>query len=317
LVSSVLAILLLLAAGVITSTAFALRAQRQKLEAQVQQKRAAEQAAVIGSLNAEADSAGKQAMYLAIQTKYDEAEPLYRHQLEIYRKTLPATHPSRVKAVHDLAFVLKKQGEWHYSREELLFAREAVDVDRQSLPAKDPRFLRDIRALAAILERKHSFGEAEGLYREVLEIARRSPVAEADRVTAQYDLATFLVAQYRPEEARPLLREAIDACRAESSLVRQGYSADRLHSLVAFLSRLDDLPQASPGDIWDIATRKRRLGAILIAELQYERAERLLLRAWSDGPVDAELINPIIGLYDAWGKSDSAASWRAKSPLTP
>ena len=73
-------------------------------------------------------------------------------------------------------------------------------------------------------------------------------------------------------------------------------------------------------DDWSIATTTALLGASLVAQRRYEEAEEFLLQARRDLEVQpqpsARDVNATIGglvqLYEAWGKRDAAAAYRAR-----
>jgi eukaryotic-like serine/threonine-protein kinase len=103
-----------------------------------------------------------------------------------------------------------------------------------------------------------------------------------------------LIDLHRAEEAEPLIRESL--------AVRQ-----------------KNLP---PGH-WMIASAESVLGECLTAERRYAEAEPILLRARASletscgSPTDTRVVQAtqrVAALYDAWGKPQKAAEWRAKLP---
>ena len=84
--------------------------------------------------------------------------------------------------------------------------------------------------------------------------------------------------------------------------------------------RQNGLPKGN----WMIADAKSSLGAALSGQGKYEEAEPLLLAGYEEllaKPPPASLarrtrdaLDRIVKLYEAWGKKDEAAKWRAKSP---
>jgi hypothetical protein len=83
--------------------------------------------------------------------------------------------------------------------------------------------------------------------------------------------------------------------------------------------RQESLP---PGH-WLIASAESILGECLTAERRYAEAEALLLRSRasleaerksSGDPRVVQATERLVALYDAWGKPDKAAEWRALTP---
>jgi Flp pilus assembly protein TadD len=77
-----------------------------------------------------------------------------------------------------------------------------------------------------------------------------------------------------------------------------------------------------PAGHWHISSSESALGACLAAEGRYAEAEALLLHARaglesSRGPGHERTIEArqrLVTLYEAWGRPDRAARWRAGTP---
>ena len=72
---------------------------------------------------------------LSAQGRYEEAEPLYRHGLEIYERVLSENHPSTATSYNNLAFNLNAQG--RYEAAEPLF-RRSLEIRERVLGEEHP-----------------------------------------------------------------------------------------------------------------------------------------------------------------------------------
>ncbi len=140
-------------------------------------------------------------------------------------------------------------------------------------------------------------GEAERLFREATELARKQ-FGPADPRTsgALALLGNNLLQQGQWSAAEPVLRDCL-AIREKS--------------------RPDD---------WTTFNTRSLLGASLVGQKQYVEAEPLILSGYEGMKARQAKIPPpgmprfteaaerVVKLYEAWGKKDKAAEWRAKLP---
>jgi len=244
-----------------------------------------------------ATSLNNLALLLHYRGQYDEAESLYREALAMRRRLLGDEHPNVATSLNSLAGLLHMRGD--YAGAELLF-REALAIRRKALPADHPNVARSLSNLAGALREKGEYREAESLYREALAIVRAAlPEGHPEIVTRLSRLAIVLSEQDKHAEAESLLRQALEIRR-----------------------------EAFPADDWRIAVAESRLGSCLSAAGKHEEAETLLLRSYAALASQLKELRPeqrmavevtierIIQLYEAWGKSEQAASWRARQPAS-
>jgi tetratricopeptide (TPR) repeat protein/predicted Ser/Thr protein kinase len=242
-----------------------------------------------------ATSLNNLALLLHHRGQYDEAEALYREALAIVRKTLPAGHPDIANILNSLAGLLQLRGDLDGA--ETLF-REALAIRRKALPAQHPAVARSLSNLGTVLRYKGECAEAEALYREALAIVRAALPEDHPVIAARMEnLALLLVEQRRLAEAEALLREAL--------AIRQ---------------------KALPSGDRALAETESKLGGCLTLAGRYDEAEALLFHSHEilkDSPEDAtpaqreifeENLKRIVQLYDAWGRPEQAAEWRAKLP---
>ncbi len=146
------------------------------------------------------------------QSRYDEAEPLYRRALEIGEKTLGAEHPDYATWLNNLAGLLRATG--RYDEAEPLY-RHVLEIDEKVLGAEHPDITIDYNNLAGLLRQTGRYDEAEPLYRRALEISEKTLGAEHPQTAGSLNnLAGLLEATGRYEEAEPLFQRAIKILRA-------------------------------------------------------------------------------------------------------
>lgn len=80
-----------------------------------------------------------------------------------------------------------------------------------------------------------------------------------------------------------------------------------------------------PPDHWQVASTKTLLARCLADQRRFEEAERLLLEGYpvverqfgASSPRVIAVVERAVAIYQAWGKPDKAAEWRAKLPAEP
>jgi hypothetical protein len=150
-------------------------------------------------------------------------------------------------------------------------------------------------SLASAYESLGRWADAEPLRRE--ELARRRETAGPDSPALAADLAALgsnLLRQAKWAEAEPLLRECLT--------IRE---------------------KAMPED-WATSDARSLLGGALLGQKKYAEAEPLILSGYEGMKAREARIPPpgkprlteaaerLVNLYEAWGKQDKAAEWRAR-----
>ena len=139
------------------------------------------------------------------------------------------------------------------------------------------------------------WSEAEPLLREALERARKQfRPGDPRNAALMAPLGLCLIQQGKWVEAEPLLRETL--------AIRE---------------------KTQPGD-WTTFNTRSLLGGSLLGQKRYAEAEPLIVAGYEgmkareagippEGkPRLTEAAERLIKLYDAWGKKDKAAEWRAR-----
>jgi tetratricopeptide (TPR) repeat protein len=224
--------------------------------------------------------------------RYAEAEPLFVQNLEARRRDLGAEHPETLTALNNLAVLYRAQA--RYAAAEPLFVR-CLEARRRVLGAEHPVTLQSLHNLATEYRDQSRHAEADRAYSELVAIYRRAPGGGRQRLGLPLtDWGTSLVEQARYAEAEPILREAM-------KVVEETYPDD-----------------------WRRFHTTSLLGAAVAGRNRYAEAEPLLLqgyegmearRARISAPQKIRLTESaarVVRLYEAWGKPEQAAAWKAK-----
>jgi tetratricopeptide (TPR) repeat protein len=267
-----------------------------------------------------------------LQTRGDlaGATPLYRESLAIRRKALGDGHSDVAQSLNNLASVLWVQGD--LAGAEPLY-RESLAILRKALGDEHPNVGALLNNIAKLLQDRGDLAGAEPLYRESLAIWRKAFGDEHLNVAASLNnLGSLLLDKGDPALAEPLLRESLTIrtkrlqprnpdiasglANLALCLIRQGRHAEAEPLLTeAFSIREEKLP---PGN-WARFNTRSMLGEAQAGQKKFEEAEPLLLEAY-EGIKEStaapairkrEAFERIGRLYDAWGKPDKAAAWRA------
>lgn len=230
---------------------------------------------------------------LISDTRGDEAaEPYLREALAIRRKTL-GEHPDTAVSMSSLAVTLSANGD-AAGAERLL--REALAMQRQLIGDEHTDICATLNNLAGELAHAGKFEEAETLYREAIAI-RRQEVGDIhpDLAINISNLAKMLAEKGDDVEAEALHREACSIF-------------DKVHG----------------ADHWTSAYCGSIYGAFLTKAARYDEAEALLLKSHSvlretlgeEHDRTIKTIERLVDLYQAVGKTDKAAEYRALLPAT-
>jgi tetratricopeptide (TPR) repeat protein len=226
--------------------------------------------------------------------KLDRSIALFEELVQTCSASLGPDDPLTIRAMINLGVNYRDAGRLPKATEllEQIWAKARTQTDPQS----NKLFIR--RALAETYERAGQFAKAESLYRETLKEAskRHGEASPPDDARALTSLAWNLVKQQRYVEAEPLLRDCLKFREQKET------------------------------NNWETFSTKSLLGGSLLGQKKYDEAEPLLLAGYEGMKQREEKIPPIsrfrlteaiewlVQLYEAWGKPEQAAEWRAKLP---
>jgi tetratricopeptide (TPR) repeat protein len=234
------------------------------------------------------------AVLLDEQRRFAESEALARQVLETHLRVRGPDHPDSLTAMNNLAALLYSLG--RLAEAEPLFER-SFEGSRRALGPEHPRTLQRAINLAMLRNRFGKFRQAESTFREVLQVQRRAlPAGHPHLGFTLSGLGYTLLRTGQHVQAEPFLREGLEVFRAT-------------------------LPK---GD-WGAADTASLLGECLTRLGRYAEAEALLTESFEafcktpTAPPErvVESWERLVQLYEAWGKPDEAAKWRARRPTQP
>jgi tetratricopeptide (TPR) repeat protein len=222
---------------------------------------------------------------------YEEAEPLFREALAMRQKMFGDNHPDLAISINNLAQFLKTIG--NNEEAEPLF-RETLAMRRRLFGDEHPSVATGLNNLAGLLFVKGDFASADSLYREALVIFRKLLGDDHPNVAVLIsNLAELLVAEGNYSEAEIFYRDALQ-------IRRKKLSEDHLKTYQSMYE----------------------LGNCLTALEHFDEAELLLLESYpafkkergQNDKYTLIVLNYIVNLYEAWGKSDKVAEYKALLP---
>jgi tetratricopeptide (TPR) repeat protein len=223
--------------------------------------------------------------------KYGQAEALHSKTLEIRRRVLGGEHPDTLGSMHNLALVYSQRGK--YGQAEALFS-QTVEIKRRVLGPEHRSTLGTLAESAFMYQREGKYGLAETQGTQALAGLRRALGPEhPDTMESVADLALACVSQRKFAESEALAHEVLEFNRK------------------------------MPED-WERFRAESLLGASLSGQKRYAEAEPLLLEGYQGMlarkdriPVERDYYLDrahkwLMELYEASGKPEKAAEWRAK-----
>jgi len=225
------------------------------------------------------------------QRRHAEAETLFLEVSQLRRRTLGEDHPDTLRVLNGLGWAYTRQE--RYAEAERLFER-VFQRCLETLGEEHDLTQERINGLVTVYTTDaNRYEEAERLGRRCVELRRRALSDEhPETLEAMGLLAGVCAKQGRHEEAERLY------LTVQGTQLRLGTQDDKvLRQLVG-------------------------LAALYVEQARYADAEPLLLQEFQRrenlfGPEHSHtvaLLNQLVNLYDAWGKPDEAATWRAKLP---
>jgi tetratricopeptide (TPR) repeat protein/adenosine/AMP kinase len=263
--------------------------------------------------------------------RYDEAAPLYRRSLEMCRALTGDESKETADSYNDLAACLDGLGE-HVEAES--HYRHALALRVAIFGPDDKLVARSTNNLATCLRNQGRYDEAEPLFRDTVRIARRVEGYEHIDVAAGLsNLARCLSLMGRDVEAEPLYREALvikrKVLRADHTSLAitmhylAGLLADRgeFEEAESLCREAMGIREANYGPLHDRMVASVTLLARVLRELdRFDEAEALLdhprqeldLSTGVDPDIERKILQALVELYEAWGRTTDAQRYRAR-----
>jgi len=263
------------------------------------------------------------------------AEPLYEEALKIFRKVFGNEHVQVGSVLNNLATLKWQRGELEQAaalyREAVALARKSSGFEAQAGLATD------LQNLGSIHKTKGEYAAAEPLLREAVELRRQVLGEKHPHVAiAQIHLGDLF---YRRGEYTQAGKEISAALAIQKAALPKGH-LDFARGLLVLGQVLTAQGEPARGEAHlreALAIRKKvlppghflisliesALGESLAAQRRYVEAEPLLMQCFNDlkssqgaqHPSTTEALRRLVTLYEAWGKPEQAAHFRAR--LTP
>ncbi len=220
---------------------------------------------------------------------YAEAERLYGESIALARRALGEKHGLVATQLNNLALLAQDRED--DATAERLF-REAMEMRVSLVGPEHPDVAFHMSNLARVLHHEGRLEEAEGLYRRAIEIRGKTLPAKHPLIAMTSTWLGMLVLERGdPGAAEPVLRDAVEVMRG-----------------------------GLPAEDWRTAEAESHLGGCLAKQRRFEEAEPLVLEGYEG--LDRKrgssfwrtraALDRVIDLYDAWGRQEEAATWRAR-----
>lgn len=259
-----------------------------------------------------------------------EAEKLFRGALDIRRKKLGEENYEVSTSLNDLAMTLNSLG--RYDEAEPLY-RQALAIRQKLFPKEHPDIAQSLNNLGMFLYRRAKYDEAEKLFRQALEMNRRL-LGEVHPEIASYlnNLGMVLRDSGQLAEAETTFRQSVDLHHKLYGPDHPNYG-NSVVNLAALLVRTGKFEEAEKdylevvalyGKIYgeknfNTATVRSLLAECLTKTKKFPQAEKLLVESLAiikgqfgqDHPRTQATVRRLVALYEAWGKPQKMAVYRA------
>jgi serine/threonine-protein kinase len=267
---------------------------------------------------------------------YADAERLHREALAIFRQLLGDQSDKVALSIENVGVNLGEQNRWAEAEP---LQRRALAILQANHPEPNTMVADVTDALATALDIEGKTAASDSAYVETLALRRRLLGPEHPKYTYTLVNYSFLVfAQGRYQEADSMAREIL-ALRGKTIADSHPAIAASLQTLGRCEDKLGDTANGRraleeslalrrkylPADNWLIASSEGVLADHHIATRTYANAELLALDAYRIVTHDFGPANPksqaaaqrLVGLYEAWGRPDQAATFRTRAVTAP
>jgi serine/threonine protein kinase len=276
---------------------------------------------------------------LYLQGKLEAAEQISRQAFEAARRVYTSNAPWEGEYQLVVGPVLQAEGRWNEAETTL---QKCVAILRPLLGAENPIVLGRLCTLGTVLQALGERVEAGKVLRETLDTQRKVlPAGHIDIAESIYAWAEYLVEAGESRQAEAALREVLAIDRPDVPRARKltgrvlvalgwvlteegraGEGEPLMRQGLKILSK--EFPPEHWGH-WMTADAQSRLGGCLVGLRWFDEAQSQLLPAYqylqgAKAVPSARLTQAadrIVKLYEAWGKADNAAEWRAKRATLP
>jgi serine/threonine protein kinase/lipopolysaccharide biosynthesis regulator YciM len=271
--------------------------------------------------------------------RLDKALPLFEQTLAKYQEQLGPEHPHTLTSMNNLAYAYQAIGQLDRA---LSLFEQALTKLKEKLGPDHPTTLATMDNLSRAYKYAGQVHKALPLVEQVL--AKRQEQLGAnhpDTIRAMNNLAGTYWAVGQRDKALPLLEQALMKFKERPGPDHPD-TLQCMNNLAAAYQEHGDFAKAEPilreclthrqqkqPEAWLTLYTQSQLGASLLGQKQYAAAEPLLLAGYEgmkqrEAKIPAvskknltEALDRLVELYDAWGKPDQAARWRAEREKLP
>jgi eukaryotic-like serine/threonine-protein kinase len=282
------------------------------------------------------DSQNALAVSLLDLDRRAEAELLERRVVELATRVLGADDKDTLRASTNLANMLEARGE--VAEAEALL-KDTLVRKRRTIGPEHPSTLETMDTLGLLLQNASRHAESEPYTRDVYAMRLRLLGPDHfDTLGAKGHLALLVRRQGRLDEAEVLTREVVDT---ELRVLgdRHETTLNNMNNLGMILARQKRFAEAEtwqlrawhtaqqtlPPGHWRTLVFERDYGSTLIGLRRFPEAEGHLMTAYrallaAFGPAHRRTTSAagaLANLYEAWGRADETARYRALASATP
>lgn len=222
------------------------------------------------------------------QANMNEAEVLYRQAIEEFHRLPGRKRAELAYSLSNLGDILKTK---HQYAEAERLVREGLDVVQMLYGQTNPVIINSLQSHVHLLYLTGDYEKAEAEIRKALALQRQT------LPTGHLSFATSLA-----------LLGMIETQKGQLALAES-------HLRESLAIRRRDLPKGH----WLLSLSQAALGECLTAQKRYAEAEQLLLESYNGIKASmgeqnwwtGEVLKRVVRLYEAWGKPDAAARFRA------
>jgi tetratricopeptide (TPR) repeat protein len=263
---------------------------------------------------------------------YAKAEPLFRRQVETLRRYATGPEEALSGALNDLAMTIE-QTKSDYAGA-LVLLSESLEIDRKLFGGTHPKIAQVTNNLGMAHFRLKEYDTAEALFRESLAMNRKlfgepnpevssnlNNLALVARERGDYARASALYAQVVAADRQMLGPQHLETAAAMNGWAESlRLAGDPRQAEKIFRESLAIHARVLPPSSWQIAATESLVARCLVDERRFAEAERMLLEAYPivetkfgpGHPRSTTVAGRLVALYEAWGKPDKVAEWRAK-----
>ncbi len=274
-----------------------------------------------------ADGLHRLAQSLGLLARYEEAEAAYRQALDLRRRHHGERHESVAETLCQLGDVLTQTG--RVAAAEPLYA-DCLDIRRQRFAEPHEAIAEALTNLAWAKDHQRQDSAAAALYARALEMYRQVHGEEHPQVALV--LNNFGYLKMRAGQAEPAAELFQQALAIERKLIPEGVGWLIVQSNLAMARNLQDSfleaerlareasellhQRLGPDDC--TAYAEGVLGSSLTGLRRFEEAEHRLIGSYTfmhenmnATSYPAQAAERLIALYEAWGRDEQAARYRA------